>query len=140
GPAGAAGAGVRSRGGAGRGRAHPRAAQGGAARRAQDQGADRRRPAVSLVFDASLTLGWYFEDERTAAVDAVLDRVIEEGAVVPTVWRYEVANGLQMAVRRGRIDAAYRDNSLAELRLLPISVDRDGDELVWTAVLGFADR
>ena len=95
---------------------------------------------MSLVLDASLTLGWYFEDERTKAGDAVLDKVTEEGAVVPALWRYEVANGLQTAVRRKRIDAVYRDASLAELRLLPITVDRAGDDVVWTATLGFADR
>ena len=95
---------------------------------------------MSLVLDASLTLGWYFEDERTPAGDAVLDRVIEEGAVVPSLWRYEVANGLQMAVRRNRIDTAYRDASLAELRLLPITVDRAGDDLAWTATLALAGR
>jgi predicted nucleic acid-binding protein len=95
---------------------------------------------VSLVLDASLTLGWYFEDERSKAGDAVLDKVTEDGAVVPVLWRYEVANGLQTAVRRKRIDALYRDASLAELRLLPIMVDRAGDDVVWTATLGFADR
>jgi len=95
---------------------------------------------VSLVLDASLTLGWYFEDERTQEGDAVLDRVTEEGAMVPGLWRYEVANGLQTAVRRKRIDAAYRDASLAELRLLPITVDAAGDELAWTTTLGLADR
>jgi predicted nucleic acid-binding protein len=95
---------------------------------------------VSLVLDASLTLGWYFEDERTAAGDAVLDRVAEAGAVVPPLWRYEVANGLQMAVRRKRIDARYRDASLTDLRSLPIAVDRAGDDLLWTATLALADR
>jgi predicted nucleic acid-binding protein len=95
---------------------------------------------VSLVLDASLTLAWYFEDERTPAGDALLDRVAEDGAVVPMLWRYEIANGLQTAVRRGRIDVAYREASLADLRLLPITVDRAGDDVVWTAILGFADR
>ena len=95
---------------------------------------------MTLVVDASLTLSWYFEDERSAAGDAVLDRVTEEGAVVPLLWRYEVANGLQMAARRKRIDAAYRDASLAELRLLPITVDRSGDDLIWTATVALAER
>lgn len=95
---------------------------------------------MSLVLDASLTLGWYFEDERTAAGDAVLEKVTEGGAAVPALWRYEVANGLQMAVRRKRIDALYRDASLAELRLLPITADRAGDDLAWTATLALADR
>lgn len=95
---------------------------------------------MTLVVDASVTLSWYFEDERSAAGDAVLDRVTEEGAVVPSLWRYEIANGLQMAVRRKRIDAAYRDASLAELRLLPITLDRAGDDLAWTATLALTDR
>ena len=95
---------------------------------------------MSLAIDASITLAWYFDDERTAATDAILDRVIGEGGVVPPLWRYEVANGLQMAVRRRRIDAAYRDASLAELRLLPISLDRGADDLLWTAVISLADR
>ena len=95
---------------------------------------------MSLVVDASVTLTWYFEDERSAAGESVLDRVTEEGAIVPSLWRYEVANGLQMAVRRKRIDAAYRDASLNELRLLPITVDRTGDDLIWTATLALADR
>jgi len=44
---------------------------------------------VSLVLDASLTLSWYFEDERTPAADALLDRVTNTGAVVPSIWRVE---------------------------------------------------
>jgi predicted nucleic acid-binding protein len=95
---------------------------------------------LSLVLDASTTLGWYFEDERSAAGDDILDRVTESGAVVPILWRYEVANGLQMAVRRKRIDLAYRDTSLAELGLLPITVDRAGDDMIWSTMLSLADR
>jgi predicted nucleic acid-binding protein len=95
---------------------------------------------VSLVLDASTTLSWYFEDERTERGEEVLDRVTEAGAVVPILWRYEVANGLQMAVRRKRIAPAYRDASLSELGLLPIVVDRAGDDAIWSATLGLADR
>ena len=95
---------------------------------------------MSLIVDASVTLAWFFDDERTPAGDAVLDRVSDAGAVVPALWRYEIANGLQTAVRRRRITAAYRDASLAELRMLPIIIDREGDDLVWTSILGFADR
>jgi len=95
---------------------------------------------VSLVLDASTTLAWYFDDERSDESEDILDRVTEAGAVVPLLWRYEVANGFQMAVRRKRIDSAYRDASLAELRLLSIAVDRAGDDLIWSATLGLADR
>lgn len=95
---------------------------------------------MTVVIDASLTVAWYFDDEATLATDAVLDRVVESGAVAPTLWRLEVANALQSAVRRKRITAAYRDESLAELAALPIVVDPDTDVHVWTTTLRLAER
>lgn len=95
---------------------------------------------MTIVLDASLTLSWYFEDERTPAADALLDRVTEAGAVVPVLWRLEVANGLQVAIRRKRCDTAFRDRALAELSCLPISVDAETDGFAWTATLKLADR
>ena len=95
---------------------------------------------MSIVLDASLTLSWYFEDERTDGGDAVMAVVAAEGAIVPALWRYEVANGFLVAIRRRRIDAAYRDASLADLRLFPITVDRADDHTARTATLGLADR
>jgi predicted nucleic acid-binding protein len=95
---------------------------------------------VSLVLDASLTLSWYFEDERTPAADALLDRVTNTGAVVPSIWRVETANGFQMAIRRQRIDAGFRARALFELARLPIAVDTGTDAYVWTTTLQLADR
>lgn len=95
---------------------------------------------MSLVLDASLTLSWYFEDERTPAADALLDRVTNTGAVVPSIWRVETANGFQMALRRQRIDAGFRDRALFELARLPIAVDNETDAYVWTTTLQLADR
>jgi predicted nucleic acid-binding protein len=95
---------------------------------------------VSLVLDASLTLSWYFEDERTPAIDVVLDQVVATGAVVPSLWRMEVANGFQMAIRRNRIDRDFCDRAIRHLGLLPIAVDPETDTYVWTATLRLADR
>jgi predicted nucleic acid-binding protein len=95
---------------------------------------------VSLVLDASLTLSWYFEDERTPAIDAVLDEVVANSAVVPSLWRMEVANGLQMAIRRKRIDRDFRDRAIRHLSLLPIVVDQETDIHVWAATLRLSDR
>jgi len=95
---------------------------------------------MSLVVDASATLSWYFEDEVTEAGDALMNRVQREGAQVPLLWRYEVANGFQMAIRRKRVTAAYRDASLADLRLLPIAVERGDGEEIWSATLALSDR
>lgn len=77
---------------------------------------------MSLVIDSSMTLAWYFEDEKTAASIAILNQVAEEGAVAPALWRLEVLNGLQVAVWRGRITLAYRDASLDDLRSLVIAI------------------
>ena len=90
---------------------------------------------MSLVIDASLTMTWYFEDEATAATEALLDVVAKSGAVVPPLWRLEVASGFQSGIRRKRIDAAYRDASMADLGRMPITVDPDTDIYVWTTTL-----
>ena len=49
---------------------------------------------MSVVIDSSVTLAWCFADERTAAVDTVLTHVAETGAMVPSLWRLEIANAL----------------------------------------------
>ena len=95
---------------------------------------------MSVVIDSSVTLAWCFADERTDAVDAVLTQVAESGAVVPSLRRLDVANALQMAVRRKCIDTAFRDASLADLRALAIDIDPETDQQAWTATHRLADR
>jgi predicted nucleic acid-binding protein len=88
---------------------------------------------MSVVVDASMTIAWLFDDERTAAAHAVMRRVVAEGAFVPTLWRLEIANVLRNAARRGRCDEAYIDRSLARLRRLAIHSDEDTDRHAWGA-------
>ena len=95
---------------------------------------------MSVVIDSSVTLAWLFEDERSDAADAVLRQVTESGAVAPSLWRLEVANALQMAVRRKRIDAAFRDASLADLRALVVAIDPETDHQAWATTLHLAER
>jgi predicted nucleic acid-binding protein len=95
---------------------------------------------VSLVIDSSMTLAWYFEDERTEASLALLRQVADAGAIVPALWRLEVLNGLQVAVRRGRIDTAYRDASLTDLQSLVIAIDPGTNRQAWSATLRLCDR
>jgi predicted nucleic acid-binding protein len=59
---------------------------------------------------------------------------------VPPLRRLEVANGFQPAIGRKRIDQRYRDDSVAELQLLPIEIDRECDARVWSSALPLADR
>jgi predicted nucleic acid-binding protein len=95
---------------------------------------------VSLVIDSSVTLAWLYSDETTEAIDQVLGRLRDQGAWVPAMWKLEVANVLQMNVRRARHDAAFRDAALADLAILPIRVDAETDRQAWTATLRIAER
>jgi predicted nucleic acid-binding protein len=60
--------------------------------------------------------------------------------MMPGLWHLEVANAFQMAVRRQRIDRIYRDASLAELALMPITVDADTNSYAWSTTLRLAER
>lgn len=95
---------------------------------------------VSLVLDCSVAVAWCFEDEATADLDALLDRVQHEGAVVPPLWISEVANVLLMACRRGRIDRETVPERLAQLDMLPMDTDGVGSGTAWrNGVLTLAD-
>ncbi len=93
---------------------------------------------MSLVLDASMTIAWLFDDERTPGSAAALRQVLDEGAVVPSLWRLEVANVLRNAVRRGRCDHGYVDRSVDRLRRLPIAVDTETDARAWDATRALA--
>jgi predicted nucleic acid-binding protein len=95
---------------------------------------------LSLVIDSSITLAWFFEDERTDRADVVMRQVASGGAVVPSLWRLEIANALQSAVRRKRISAEFRDASIADLRSFPIAVDSETDRHAWGTTLTLAER
>ena len=95
---------------------------------------------MSLVLDSSVTLAWPYSDETGPAVEEVFERVIAGGAWVPALWRLEVGNSLHHAVRRGRIDAAFRDNSLADLFQLNIAIDPETDCYAWSTTLRLAER
>ena len=95
---------------------------------------------MTLVPGSSATLAWAYSNEVTPAVQDVCDRVAATHAVVPALWRLEVANGLHMGVRRGRLDAAERDATLADLAVLDIRTDADTDTHAWSGTVRFAER
>jgi predicted nucleic acid-binding protein len=95
---------------------------------------------VSFVVDSSVALSWCFEDERTPATKALLERVGENGAVAPQLWPSEVLNGLMMAERRQRIDAGRRRQLADFLRELPITLDPETTIHVWGTTQGLAER
>jgi predicted nucleic acid-binding protein len=95
---------------------------------------------MSLVLDSSVTLAWIYSEETSLAVSRVLDLVNSNGAWVPSLWRLEVATILEMGVRRGRHNADFRDATLADLSLLPVSTDLETEKQAWGATLRLAER
>jgi predicted nucleic acid-binding protein len=95
---------------------------------------------MSLVLDSSVTLAWVYSNETTQPVSQVFDLLSRSGAWVPGIWRLEVANVLQMSVRRKRHNANFRDATLADLAQLPIQVDSETDQQAWHATLRLAER
>jgi predicted nucleic acid-binding protein len=95
---------------------------------------------MSIVIDSSATLAWVYADEITEPIRDVFNLVSENGAWVSGLWKLEVANILEMGVRRGRHDAAFRGSTLADLALLPISVDAETDRQAWGATLQLSER
>jgi predicted nucleic acid-binding protein len=95
---------------------------------------------VSLVLDGSIALAWCFADETTETIDALMLRVAGEGAVVPAIWRLEIANGLRSGIRRKRLTIGERDRLLADFIEMRIETDTETDRPAWLSTIRLADR
>jgi predicted nucleic acid-binding protein len=95
---------------------------------------------MSLVLDSSVTLARLWNDETTDPVRHVFELVVDTGAWVPSLWKLEVANALELDIRRGRHISEFRDGALADLALLPIRIDSETDRQAWGATLGLAEK
>lgn len=95
---------------------------------------------MSFVLDSSVSLAWCFEDERTDATDALLERVATSGAAAPSLWPLEVLNVLVMAERRNRIDPDRRQRLAGFLRDLPVTIDDETVSHAWVVAAQLATR
>jgi predicted nucleic acid-binding protein len=73
--------------------------------------------------DASVTLAWCFEDEGGTYASGVLGTLRSGDAVAASHWGLEVANGLLVAERRGRISPEGARRAARLILALPIAVD-----------------
>lgn len=80
-----------------------------------------------LVVDASVVMAWLFDDEEEQRADSALERLTEDGALVPSLWQLEVRNSLLVAERRGRLSAGGVNERLVALKGLPIRTDDEPD-------------
>jgi len=79
---------------------------------------------MEYVLDGSFALAWVLPDETSPDADRFVDRLtLHDVLWVPTLWWYEVSNGLAMAQRRRRLAEVDRFRAIALLAKLPIRTE-----------------
>lgn len=91
---------------------------------------------ASFVLDSSVAISWVMPDE-IAQLD-LLDKVIKEGAIVPTIWLLETGNVLLCAERRKRLTVAQVHEALYNLKNLPIKIDSTTLDCTWSKAIELA--
>ena len=93
-----------------------------------------------VVLDCSVVMAWVLPDEDSSPAAAAFDAVQAAGGLVPGIWPLEVVNTLLVAERRGRIGRSFRAAALADLSLLPISIDPETPHCAWDSTAVIAER
>lgn len=93
-----------------------------------------------FVLDVSVALAWFVDRSIDAYAVGVRERLRGgDRAVVPPLWRVEVANGLVMAERRGTLPAAEIAEAAVKLEAMRgLSIDSAGSEFSLPRLLGTA--
>jgi predicted nucleic acid-binding protein len=91
---------------------------------------------MPFVLDASVALAWCFVDETTSKTEAILERLADDSAIVPTLWEFEVANALLVAERRRRLSESQSARFIELLTRLPIHVDVTSSDMAGVLAIG----
>jgi predicted nucleic acid-binding protein len=78
---------------------------------------------MAFVIDASVTLPWFLEDERTPFTDSLLDAIHRVEYWAPYVWCLELPNALLVAERKRRISHSTRLEALDQVSRLKVRLD-----------------
>jgi len=92
----------------------------------------------SFVVDNSIVMSWCFKDETNQYADAVLDRLSEATAFVPSIWPLEVVNVVLAAERKKRLNEADSVRFITLLSQLPIMVEHERPERIMKDLLALA--
>lgn len=91
-----------------------------------------------VVVDASVSLKWVLNDEDAVAQAVALRDAAIAGRfemVAPTMWLYEVMNGLLTTVRRGRLAAELGAQALGHLLALRVRLADSPPEDIYAQAL-----
>ena len=101
-----------------------------------------QRQGRPVVIDASLALKWQFDDEEhVAEALALRDGVIISRSLLayaPTLFPYELINGVVSAVRRKRLDTALGERALRNLLSVDIKLRTPSADKVFASAIGYA--
>jgi predicted nucleic acid-binding protein len=89
----------------------------------------------SFVIDASLALAWCFQDEATPATKALLIRMDNEAALVPSLWYVEIINVLAIAERKNRINQTKILEFISLIGGFDLEIDRETADHAFTHIL-----
>lgn len=94
------------------------------------------------VVDASVSLKWLFNDEvGVLQAQALRDSYLAEPArfplFAPSLWRYEIANGIAVATRRGRLEHDFAREALSDLLALGVRLIEPDDTQILTLALAY---
>jgi len=84
---------------------------------------------TGFVLDASLAASWFLPDEASPGTNALLDRLVDEEAAVPSLFRHEMRNLMLLAHRRGRLSRAKLRDVVDELGAAPFRDHGPGDDV-----------
>lgn len=87
---------------------------------------------AGLIVDASIALSAVLPDEMNRRANTAWEMVVAQGALVPSHWALEVANGLLVAQRRKRITDADRRETISDLMSIALAVDGRTVEMAWS--------
>ena len=95
-----------------------------------------------FVLDNTVTMAWCFSDEATEFTKTLLNRLsnLTDRAVVPALWLDEVANAVELAVRKRRIPAEKALAFLESLADLPVEVENPSRTQVFVSVRTLASQ
>ena len=95
---------------------------------------------MKFVLDASVALSWAFEDKLDLYSESVLFALEKAEALVPSVWPLVVGEGLLMAEQKRKITRAEAIHFLNMLWELPISVEIEVSERIFSEIFFFAQE
>jgi predicted nucleic acid-binding protein len=84
-----------------------------------------------FVIDASVTGPLVLPDETQAMIPATFDLILHAALVAPLHWRFEIANLLLIAQRRGRINDAQRFTAIERLEQMDVAIDVQSGDQAW---------